>query len=174
MQPLFSSNIWTGISCKSAHTLVVWRQTDLNGGITMKRTLLALMLVLSLTSLAGCGNNNTVTDKDTANNNPTSSGYQADEDGSVTSNGKTDTTDKTTTTTTKDNVKTDTKGVGDDVKSAADNVVDAADDVVDGAADAVEGVAEGAKDVVNGDDNTNTKTTANSSTKTTTTKGTTK
>ena len=123
----------------------------------MKRTLLALMLVLSLTSLAGCGNNNTVTDKDTANKNPTSSGYQADEDGSVTSNGK-----------------TDTKGVGDDVKSAADNVVDAADDVVDGAADAVEGVAEGAKDVVNGDDNTNTKTTANSSTKTTTTKGTTK
>ena len=67
----------------------------------MKRTLLALMLVLSLTSLAGCGNNNTVTDKDTANNNPTSNGYQADEDGSVTSNGKTDTTDKTTTTTTK-------------------------------------------------------------------------
>ena len=125
-------------------------------------------------TVAGCGNNNTVTDKDTANNNPTSSGYQADEDGSVTSNGKTDTTDKTTTTTTKDNVKTDTKGVGDDVKSAADNVVDAADDVVDGAADAVEGVAEGAKDVVNGDDNTNTKTTANSSTKTTTTKGTTK
>ena len=130
----------------------------------MKRTLLALMLVLSLTTLAGCGNDNTVTDKDTANNNPTSSGYQADEDGSVTSNGKTDTTDKTNTTTTKDNVKTDTKGVGDDVKSAADNVVDAADDVVDGAADAVEGVAEGAKDVVNGDDNTNTKTTANSST----------
>ena len=80
----------------------------------MKRTLLALMLVLSLTSLAGCGNNNTVTDKDTANNNPTTSDYQADEDGSVTSNGKTDTTDKTTTTT-KDNGKTDTKGVGDDV-----------------------------------------------------------
>lgn len=122
----------------------------------MKRTLLALMLILSLTNLAGCGSNNTVTDKDTAHNNPTSSDYQADQDGTVTSNGKTDTTDKTTTT--KDNGKTDTKGVGDDVKDAADNVVDAADDVVDGAADAVEGVAEGAKDVVNGDDNAKTTT----------------
>ena len=104
----------------------------------MKRTLLALMLILSLTNLAGCGSNNAVTDKDTAHNNPTSSDYQADQDGTVTSNGKTDT---------------------------ADNVVDAADDVVDGAADAVEGVAEGAKDVVKGDDNT--KTTTDSKTQTT-------
>ena len=113
----------------------------------MKRTLLALMLILSLTNLAGCGSNYAVTDKDTAHNNPTSSDYHADQDGTVTSNGKTDTTDKTTNTT-KDDGKTDTKGVGDDVKDAADNVVDAADDVVDGAADAVEGVEEGAKDVV--------------------------
>ena len=65
----------------------------------MKRTLLALMLILSLTNLAGCGSNNAVTDKDTAHNNPTSSDYQADQDGTVTSNGKTDTTGKTTTTT---------------------------------------------------------------------------
>ena len=50
----------------------------------MKRTLLALMLILSLTNLAGCGSNNAVTDKDTAHNNPTSSDYQADQDGTVT------------------------------------------------------------------------------------------